>query len=373
MIYSLCILFPTTNAYVQSSVFMTKNYTAPTVVLIDDKNKPQAIHQLVVVDVAGSILLRLKSYSSKRLINVVYYINSLPTKGSVYQLSQVFSAYGIEPKKGDQITKTKTVVTGSNSRILYVRPSPDFATYGLWDVLSYYINSKEGIQSTIGTITLVPPSGVLVGSDFLLSSEQWTINGNKVPSSASYEPYSRGNLLNRYITGTDDIINVARTGGYDLSLWYFTFPNKFLQDWRIAYGGKLSFNIGAFSGDFSNLNDPKTSVVELSCASCQGPISPGITLGISIKTLQNMGIVFNGQPITITINLLENGGWLKDSQNQLAAWTVPSQCDMVKVLTGLSGIRILGDWTTWYESVAIDNVNFSNLVARLPFGSKECF
>ena len=70
---------------------------------------------------------------------------------------------------------------------------------------------------------------------------------------------------------------------------------------------------------------------------------------------------FTGQPITITIELKENGGWLKDSQNQLTPWTIPSQCDVVHVLTGLTGIRILGDWTTWYESVAIDNVAISNL------------
>ena len=47
----------------------------------------------------------------------------------------------------------------------------------------------------------------------------------------------------------------------------------------------------------------------------------------------------------------------KDPKNSLFAWPPPSQCDMIEVLSGLSGLRILGDLTDWYESIALDAVS----------------
>lgn len=41
----------------------------------------------------------------------------------------------------------------------------------------------------------------------------------------------------------------------------------------------------------------------------------------------------------------------------------------MQVLSRLSGLRILGDWTEWYETVAIDSVQISNLRAQLPLCS----
>ncbi len=60
--------------------------------------------------------------------------------------------------------------------------------------------------------------------------------------------------MNHYIYGTDDKINVPFSNSPDQSLWYFVAPQKFLGNKGIAYGGSISFNIAAFSGDFSKLN-----------------------------------------------------------------------------------------------------------------------
>ena len=54
--------------------------------------------------------------------------------------------------------------------------------------------------------------------------------------------------------GTDDKINIMNAGAIDNSIWYFQAPQKFLGNVGIAYGGKLQFVQGAFSGDFSKLN-----------------------------------------------------------------------------------------------------------------------
>lgn len=111
----------------------------------------------------------------------------------------------------------------------------------------------------------MPPSGGLVGSDFLQNNEGWSIIGNKEASSpAIFEPYSRGPSLNRYVYGTDDKINrpgqssASATG--DLSLWYFNAPPDFLGNNGIAYGGTLQFTLAAFSGDFNSLNDANVRV-----------------------------------------------------------------------------------------------------------------
>lgn len=58
------------------------------------------------------------------------------------------------------------------------------------------------VVSDFGRITIVPPSGALISSGFLLDTEGWTIAGNKaISSSVAFEPYSRGQLLNHYIIG----------------------------------------------------------------------------------------------------------------------------------------------------------------------------
>ena len=95
-----------------------------------------------------------------------------------------------------------------------------------------------------------------MGSNFLLSSEGWSIIGNKLPSeSPVYEAYSRGPLLNRYIYGSDDKINLdSSSSSADKALWYFSTPAAFLGQQGAAYGGYINFNIGAFSGNFNHLN-----------------------------------------------------------------------------------------------------------------------
>lgn len=56
--------------------------------------------------------------------------------GKLFQLSQVFSAYGYEPKDGTVISSNNpTIVTGSKNRIYYRRPTPDVDTN---NKVSYY-------------------------------------------------------------------------------------------------------------------------------------------------------------------------------------------------------------------------------------------
>lgn len=144
----------------------------------------------------------------------------------------------------------------------------------------------------------------------------------------------------------------------DNSLWFFSAPSTFLGNQGISYGGKLQFTLGSFSGDFNNLNS-HAPLVRLVCADCQGPIYKGITLIFPLSTaLQST--TFSRDGTTFSFNLQETSGWLKDPQNSLKKWTVPTKCDMIQVLSRLTSLEILGDWTTWYETMALDNVQILN-------------
>lgn len=221
--------------------------------------QPVALHQLVEVGVAGDAVIRLTGYDFDG-DTLTYRILEAPKSGKLFQLSQVFSSYGYNPKAGVQINSGDTVVSGSNDRVYYKRPSPDASSNSKWDTFTFIVHDGH-TKSLVAAVTLVPPGGQLVGSDFLLSNENWIVAGNKAASPAVYEPYSRGAGLNHYILGTDDKINVQKPGGPDSSLWYFNAPSKFLGNQGISYGGSLRFTLSGFSGDFKSSNGDVSTIV----------------------------------------------------------------------------------------------------------------
>lgn len=66
----------------------------------------------------------------------------------------------------------------------------------------------------------------------------------------------------------------------------------------------------------------------------------------------------DGKSRVVSIPLKETA-WKKDPKNTLLPWTTPTPCDFVEVLGDISSLRILGDHTRWYESVAIDRVAYT--------------
>lgn len=330
-------------------------------------NVPISFHDIVVVEPSGEAVIRLKGYDLDG-DKLKYHVTSPPNSGKLTQLSQVFSNYGYNPKAGTVINSaTDTQVTGSQNRVYYKRSAPDAATNQLWTTFNYKVTDAK-TSSYDGTITIVPPSGAIVGSNFLLSNEGWTIVGNKALSSSStFEPYSRG-PINHYVIGSDDKISVRNEGEEDMALWYFNAPSSFLGNKGVSYGGMISFTLAGFSGDFSSLNDG-ANLIQLDCADCIGPVGKGITLVYPLsKALDESSTSFKAgsMEVSFSIELLETSGWLKDTQNTLLEWMPPSQCDIIQVLSRLTSFRILGDLTRWYESVALDDVLISNKVSHIP-------
>ena len=54
----------------------------------------------------------------------------------------------------------------------------------------------------------------------------------------------------------------------------------------------------------------------------------------------------------------ETLGWVKDPKNSLKTWWRPTQCEMIQVLSALSAVRILGDFSRATETIALDDVRF---------------
>ncbi len=134
-------------------------------------------------------------------------------------------------------------------------------------------------------------------------------------------------------------------------------------------------------------------VIELECVECVGPVGKGITLAFPYSVLLQRGVVMGkGAAVAFSIPLREDFGWLKDPQNKIALWKSPSKCDMIQVsviknrllfscnpvgyvcilcigdqvLSRLTHIRVLGDWTGMYENVGLDNFIISNTRGQLP-------
>ena len=308
----------------------------------------------------GQVLIRLggyDTYGAQRLTATVSGASEL--NGQLSQLSRVFSAYGYEPKAGDPIINDDTVVTGSSNRILYTPKNVGAqGQISKLDSFTYNLSNGTAVSPPGNVIIVSADSGGILGFDFNQgSNEGWYIYGNQILSAASFEPSSRGNRINYYIYGSDDEINVGPQGG-DMALWYFQAPQISLVNLNVAYKGYLRFDLSALAGDFSRLNPPSTNIVELECSECDGPTMPGLTLGFPISALPYS---FNGSTTTFTLSFEETFGWLKNPQNALLQWSLPSQCDMINVLSGLTALRILGDWTSWYETIAMDNVMIYNL------------
>ena len=164
-----------------------------------------------------------------------------------------------------------------------------------------------------------------------------------------HEASSRG-ALSYYIFSNDDEIAKDALGS-DAERWQFVAPAKFSSPNAVlSYGGSLRFWASSASGDYSvsKLNSDR-QLVRLTCSRCNEG------RGITLAHFPSGDTDFDGTQKHIAIPLTVDR-WMKDSQNPLTPWKAPTPCELVNVLSSLDSIEILGDHTTWYESMSIDTV-----------------
>ncbi|CAM9299509.1 unnamed protein product [Ascophyllum nodosum] len=319
---------------------------------IDRCSAPLALHQVIVVSPGGEAVIRLPGYDLDG-DQLAAGITSLPKTGTLHQLSRIFSDYGYEPAAGERIGASGVGVTGSNNRVVYKRPRADAEPRGRWDSFTYTV-SDGSASAKDGTVTLVSQGRMIVAEDFETGVGTWQVcqSGGTRCDAARYDASNRG-LISFFISGTDSII-YSNDNGVDDTLWWFKAGTAFSGNLGIAYDGTLEFSLGAFSGTFSeeNLNGEALRIVELYCSTCQR--NAGMTLAFPLSTAG--GFAGGSAGVSYALPLSESKGWVKDPNNSLIEATVPTKCEMAQVLSNLSELRILGDFTRWYESVALDSV-----------------
>jgi hypothetical protein len=295
-----------------------------------------------------------------------------PPAGALHELSQLFLTQGLQPRRGRAVGPSFpfTLPAPAGNRLLLVTPSTP-PPPGAWGNFTYRVQDGP-LASNVGVVWVIPPHKRLAHSDFRADTDGWRVSGR---AGLSREAFSRG-LLSQYLVGTDgEVVGQGRPKGPagapsvagDASLWRFVAPPHFLGNKAAAYGGSLTFTAGAFSGDFSpgKLHSAKTPLVVLECASCAG--GAGVRLGHFVAD----PALLDGKTKKFTVALTPSA-WRRDPRNSLVAWAGGvGDCELVAVLQGLSGLSILGDWSAWYETVALDDVAL-NVAQPWPGLPKAC-
>jgi hypothetical protein len=323
--------------------------------------------------------------------------------GAVFELSQLFVTQGLQPRRGRAaLAPPLTLAAAAGNRALFVAPASS-PPLGMWANLTYRVaDGASGRASAPGVAFFVPPHGRLAHSDFRADADGWRVAGK---AQLSREGFSRG-LLSQYLVATDSAVQSGGArggsggggragGGGDANLWRFVAPPSFLGNKVGAYGGALVFTAGAFAGDFApGQLHSAAPLATLECASCRGgqglrlgffadnpppPPDPGATptaaaaaaAAASANAARGSGVVLDGRTKRFSLPLAA-ASWRRDPRNSLLAWPAVADCELVQVLSALSGVTILGDWTTWYETVALDDVM---LQTALPFGGipRACY
>jgi len=318
--------------------------------------RPKAPHLVYKVSPGAQVEIDLRGYDKdgNRLTAV---ITRLPSAGALFDLSQIYATHGHRPKTepSGRISRTgHAIPRTSKHRVVYEAPNKHVS--GSFATIRYTVS--DGIDTSAeGIVTFISDrntDNVLVSSDFSDNADGWSVVGNGASSAVTHERSSH-QLLNHFIYAADARLNIDPQTGRDRSAWYFNAPAKFLGFSAHAYNGKLSFTLGAFSGDFSPARrNSDLNMVVLECTTCN--LGKGMRFAKKISEFN-----FDGTPTRFNLALNEKQ-WLKDPNSVLSTWTAPTQCEMVELLSSLSSIRILGDHTNFYETVALDSVQLTSPV-----------
>jgi len=286
--------------------------------------------------------------------------DSSPLAGALFELSQLFVTQGLQPRRGRSVQSSPLIIDQlAGNRLLFVAPQ-SAPPLGAWGKFSYRV--ADGPRMSLpGFVWILPPHGRIVHSDFRNDVDGWKVVGK---ATLTREGFSRG-LLSQYLVATDAAVQAASrvvdvTGkkkavkAGDASLWKFIAPPHFLGNKVVAYGGSLVFTAGAFAGDFSTEQLQKNvPLVTIECSSCRG--GQGVRIGFFADA---KNVILDGKTKKFTLPLTPDK-WVKDPRNTLQPWSAIAECELVQVLTAISELSILGDWTTWFETVAIDDVFIS--------------
>ncbi len=177
---------------------------------------------------------------------------------------------------------------------------------------------------------------------FYLNNDNWNIIGNKNITCAFFIPFSLDGIMSNYIIGNDKVINVDYKNKDDANLWYFS--KNFPTNYSLSNTSIFSFTMTSFVGDFTKLN------YNNSLSSALIKIINNVTNELIIFPVNHLIEKYNGSLHTFVIPMVYNV-WLNGYNY--------SQIDrkyFLRVLSNVTRIDILGDWTQGNETIGLDNV-----------------
>jgi len=310
-----------------------------------------------------------------------YSITTLPKVGLLYEMSIASHVHGTHPEPAaDPIAPQQLPlrVTDPKHRVMYVPPYDTWEPDTHWASFTYVVSAFPGptlppVTSEEGLVVLATSNGGVASSTFDLSGDTggWSISGNlrepdMLAGGLKQQPVYWGDL-HHYVYGVDEAQNLDFDTGMDKKKWYFeASPDAFYRPQLAAtYRGHLRFRVRSMYGNFSDLNSP-LDWVTLECASCDS--------GRGIRLVRFMERLFDwdGSERQVELRLSTNDLWKRDPWNVLLPYTYATECEIAAVLTNLSRVAILGDFTRGGEGVAIDDVEMLADLSEQPAYPVAC-
>jgi hypothetical protein len=158
--------------------------------------------------------------------------------------------------------------------------------------------------------------------------------------------------LSHYVYGVDEVQYLDFATGVDRSKWYFEAAAAGFHQPEMAgaYGGTLRFTVRSLYGNFSELNSP-LDWVTLECAACDS--GRGLRL---VRFVDDLLYWEGGAEQVVELGLTPLEHWQRDPLNAGLNFTYATECEIAAVLTSISRVAILGDFTRGGEGVALDDV-----------------
>jgi len=283
-------------------------------------------------------------------------ITALPDTGALYNLSWNYRNHGYAPKLGTQITSVPYTLGVSDHRLLWVAPAYYETTVFQYTVQTIESGGSDQIAvSRTGFVQLLANDNGksrIFKHEFWTGTMDWTAGTHiyQRTTDVSWTNASMGTYINAYIYSNGGEPDIGMETG---NVWYFRSPPSFAGNYLMAYGGYLEFHLKPLAFDITKTRAHPFTFLTLECASC----NDGLGRRVAQRHFVPTG---NYQQIKYRLSEEEDEGWLLDPKDaRTTAWQNPTQCEFLQVLTHLSSIRVYGDLTEGYESIAVDGFEIS--------------
>ena len=190
------------------------------------------------------------------------------------------------------------------------------------------------LTALFATLTVVRPSAMDISSHFETGNDGWSVVG--LPENGSYAQPNAGPTASTFSTpGGNPGGHIAFLDTEGFETFYFDAPARFIGNQSSSYGLRLLYDMRT-SGGNEEWIDADVVLVGTN----------GLVL------LADSGPNPTGSWVTRSVSLSESGGWHLGT----LSGPVPTRGEFFAVLSGLSALRIRGEFSYGDDTGYLDNV-----------------